>query len=63
MRRGRVVDAITDPLRLADEWLLELDADGLIERLRIVYDTVDVRPAFERDTGGRSWRPSDSARR
>jgi hypothetical protein len=29
----------------------ELDDDGLISDLRIVYDTVDVRPAFEADTG------------
>lgn len=37
--------------------IAELDADGLIASLRIVYDTVDVRPAFERDTGKPSVRP------
>jgi hypothetical protein len=34
----------------------ELDDDGLISRLRIIYDTVDVRPAFEADTGKASSR-------
>jgi hypothetical protein len=29
----------------------EVDDDGLISRLRIVYDTVDVRPAYEAETG------------
>ncbi len=29
----------------------EVDGDGLISSIRIVYDTVDVRPAFEADTG------------
>ncbi|MDQ3155618.1 MAG: nuclear transport factor 2 family protein [Actinomycetota bacterium] len=33
----------------------ELDADGRIVLLHIVYDTVDVRPAFEAETGT-SWR-------
>ncbi len=31
--------------------IAELDDDGLISSIRIVYDTVDVRPAFEADTG------------
>jgi hypothetical protein len=34
----------------------ELDDDGLISSIRIIYDTVDVRPAFEADTGKRSQR-------
>ena len=34
----------------------ELDASGRIASLRIVYDTVDVRPAFEADTGASSSR-------
>jgi len=34
----------------------ELDDAGLISSIRIVYDTVDVRPAFEADTGKRSRR-------
>ena len=36
--------------------IAELDDDGLISGLRIVYDTVDVRPAFEADTGKPSAR-------
>jgi hypothetical protein len=36
--------------------VLELAADGRIAALHIVYDTVDVRPAFEQDTGQPSWR-------
>ncbi len=38
--------------------LAELADDGRIAALRIVYDTVDVRPAFERETGG-SWRQGE----
>jgi len=33
-----------------------LAPDGKIKDLHIVYDTVDVRPAFEADVGRRSWR-------
>jgi hypothetical protein len=33
-----------------------LAPDGRINRLHIIYDTVDVRPAFEADTGHTSWR-------
>ena len=33
-----------------------LDPDGKITELRIIYDTVDVRPAFEADVGRTSWR-------
>jgi ketosteroid isomerase-like protein len=35
--------------------VMEVD-DELIAALHIVYDTVDVRPAFEADTGSHSWR-------
>jgi SnoaL-like domain len=38
--------------------LLEL-ADVRIAALRIVYDTAEVRPAFEEATGKPSWRPYD----
>ncbi|MFD8071089.1 nuclear transport factor 2 family protein [Streptomyces sp. NPDC059718] len=38
--------------------LAELAEDGRIATLRIVYDTVDVRPAFERERGS-SWRPTE----
>jgi hypothetical protein len=34
----------------------QLDDDGLIMDLKIIYDTVDVRPAFEAATGRPSWR-------
>jgi len=36
----------------------ELDDHGRISSIRIIYDTVDVRPAFEADTGKTSRRPS-----
>jgi ketosteroid isomerase-like protein len=36
--------------------MLKLDRDGLISELHIIYDTIAVRPMFERETG-RSWRP------
>jgi hypothetical protein len=35
-----------------------LAPDGKIKELHIVYDTVDVRPAFEAEVGRSSWRPS-----
>ena len=35
-----------------------LGGDGRIEELHIVYDTVDVRPAFEHEVGTSSWRRS-----
>ena len=35
-----------------------LAADGKIEDLHIIYDTVDVRPAFEAELGRSSWRGS-----
>jgi len=40
-----VIDAVT------------LDDDGRFTSLHILYDTVDVRPAFEAETGRPSWRP------
>jgi SnoaL-like domain len=44
------------PFEVVD--VLELGADGRVEALHIVYDTVDVRPAFEQSTGKSSWRSS-----
>ena len=35
-----------------------LAPDGKIQELHIIYDTVDVRPAFEADVGRTSWRGS-----
>jgi hypothetical protein len=37
--------------------MLTLDDDALIRELHIIYDTITVRPAFERETG-QSWRPA-----
>jgi hypothetical protein len=36
--------------------VLELAADERIAALHIVYDTADVRPVFEQETGRLSWR-------
>jgi steroid delta-isomerase len=36
------------PFEVVD--LAEIDDEGRIERLHIIYDTVDVRPAFEQGT-------------
>ena len=41
--------------------VLELDSDGRIAALRIIYDTAEIRPIFEQGTGRRSWRPGTSA--
>jgi SnoaL-like protein len=38
-----------------------LGTDGRIKELHVVYDTVDVRPAFEAETGKPSWRRPSSA--
>jgi hypothetical protein len=37
-----------------------LQADGKFSALHIIYDTVDVRPAFEVETGRPSWRASQA---
>lgn len=37
-----------------------LAPEGKIKDLHIIYDTVDVRPAFEVEVGRISWRRSDS---
>jgi hypothetical protein len=36
--------------------VVTLDGDGKFTSLHIIYDTVDVRPAFEAETGRPSWR-------
>ena len=36
-----------------------LSPDGKIQELHIIYDTVDVRPAFQTDVGRSSWRRSN----
>ena len=35
-----------------------LAPDGKVQELHIIYDTVDVRPAFETELGRSSWRRS-----
>jgi len=40
---------------------MELDHGGHIAALRIVYDTADIRPIFEQETGRRSWRAEQPA--
>ncbi|MBX3193531.1 MAG: nuclear transport factor 2 family protein [Schumannella sp.] len=47
----RLPDGTAAPFEVID--LAELDRDGRIRSIRIVYDTVDVRPAFEDATGRR----------
>jgi hypothetical protein len=37
--------------------MLELTDDGHIASLHIVYDTAQVRPAFEQETGRQSGAP------
>ena len=39
-----------------------LTPQGTIAELRLIYDTVDVRPVFEAETGTRSWRTAGSSR-
>jgi hypothetical protein len=41
--------------------MLTLDGDGLIKELHIIYDTITVRPLFERETG-HSWRSGQPPR-
>ncbi len=41
--------------------VLEVNAEGRIETLHIVYDTVNTRPALEQDTGRASYRMVDAA--
>ena len=47
-------DGTSAPFDVVD--IAELDEGGLISSIRIVYDTVDVRPAFEAATGRASTR-------
>jgi hypothetical protein len=50
----RLPNGTSAPFDVVD--IAELDDHGLISNIRIVYDTVDVRPAFEADTGRTSQR-------
>src|SRR6266700_3863418 len=53
----RLGDGRDAPFDVVD--MLELGPDGLITSLRIIYDTVEVRPVFEASAGHPSWRPAD----
>jgi hypothetical protein len=50
----RLPSGVAAPFDVVD--VAQLDRDGLIVTLHIVYDTVGVRPVFEAETGRRSWR-------
>ncbi|MEI5672376.1 MULTISPECIES: nuclear transport factor 2 family protein [unclassified Nocardioides] len=50
----RLPSGVAAPFEVVD--VATLDAEGLVEELRIVYDTVEVRPAFEAEVGHLSWR-------
>lgn len=51
----RLGDGRGAPFDVVD--MLELGPDGRITALHIIYDTLEVRPAFEASTGHPSWRP------
>ena len=55
----RLPSGVAAPFDVVD--VAELDSDGRITTLSIVYDTVDVRPVFERETGS-SWRSTEENR-
>lgn len=55
----RLPTGVAAPFEVVD--VARLDGDGRILELAIVYDTVDVRPAFEAATGRRSWRAAGPA--
>ncbi len=53
----RLASGVSAPFDVVD--VATLQADGRFTALRIIYDTVDVRPAFEADIGRRSWRANE----
>ncbi|GGK73408.1 hypothetical protein Sme01_06940 [Sphaerisporangium melleum] len=50
----RLANGDAAPFDVVD--VLELDAQSRVAVLNIVYDTVDVRPAYEKAIGRPSWR-------
>jgi hypothetical protein len=54
----RLPSGAAAPFEVVD--VATLAPDGKIKDLHIIYDTVDVRPAFEADVGRSSWRRSNS---
>ena len=59
----RLPSGVAAPFDVVD--IATLDRHGRIQTLHIVYDTVDVRPAFEAEVGHPSWRqaPPPAARK
>ncbi|GGS49812.1 nuclear transport factor 2 family protein [Actinokineospora fastidiosa] len=49
-----LVDGTSAPFDVVD--VFQFDEEGKAKRLYIVYDTVEVRAAFEASTGGESYR-------
>jgi hypothetical protein len=56
----RLPSGVAAPFDVVD--VATLVPDGKIKDLHIIYDTVDVRPAFEAEVGRSSWRRSQSER-
>lgn len=54
----RLPSGTAAPFNVVD--VARLGPDGRIAELHLIYDTVDVRPAFEAETGRPSWRSRDS---
>jgi hypothetical protein len=54
----RLPSGVAAPFDVVD--VATLAPDGKIKDLHIIYDTVDVRPAFEAEVGHSSWRRSNS---
>jgi len=50
----RLPSGVAAPFDVVD--VATLAPDGKIKDLHIIYDTVDVRPAFEAELGRPSWR-------
>jgi len=50
----RLPSGAAAPFNVVD--VATLDPHGLVKDLHIIYDTVDVRPAFEAEIGCSSWR-------
>jgi hypothetical protein len=53
----RLASGAAAPFDVVD--VATLSGEGRIKDLHIVYDTVDVRPAFEAEVGRSSWRRAD----
>jgi hypothetical protein len=56
----RLPSGTAAPFEVVD--IATLDTDDRIQKLHVVYDTVDVRPTFEAEVGHPSWRQSRTTR-